>query len=174
MLAKRYAKALFELAKHQGIIEQIWAEISAIEKYRQEIPRFRLLLDDVNIPLERKKNLIQTIITSFALSGLLKNFLLLLADKGLNNLFGLIVAQYLKIKAGFEKIIHVKVEVAADKYVFQARSKVEEILSRQFAQKVVCEVKVNPDLLGGIVLKVGDKVFDNSILGRLERMQKEV
>ncbi len=173
-LAKRYAKALFELAKERGIIEQIWAELSALAKYRQEISHFRLLLDDPSVFTERKKTLIQTIISTFALSDLLKNFLQLLADKKIFYLFELIVANYLTIKHGFEKVVLVKLEIADEKYVFQVRSKVEEIISREFGKKVACEVTVNPELIGGMVLKIGDKVLDNSVLGKLKNMYKEL
>lgn len=74
----------------------------------------------------------------------------------------------------FERMAHVKAQVANPSLVSTIKDRIEKILSDTLKKKVVCETRVDPSLIGGAIVKIGDIVVDASVVGRLERMKEDL
>jgi F-type H+-transporting ATPase subunit delta len=174
VISRRYAKALFELALQQGLIESVKDQLFLITKTWQEVTRLRLILTDKKIARSRRKLILSEIADKYELSILVRNFLFLLLEKELLELLGSIANEYQVLKNAADQIVVVSAKVADNSLVERAKNQVEEIMDKVLKRKVNCQVEVDPAIIGGLSLRIGDTVIDNSLLGRLQKMQQEL
>ena len=174
VISRRYAKALFELALPQGLVESVQNQLFLLARTWQEISRLRLILTDRKIARSRRKLILSEIADTYQLATMVRNFLFLLLENELLDLLGSIANEYKVLKNAADQIVVVRAKVANNSFVEKAKSQVEEIMSKALKRKINCQVEVDPAIIGGLSLRIGDTVIDNSLLGRLQKMQQEL
>lgn len=169
-IAKRYARAFYEIA----------AEESQLEKYYQELRSFSAIIND-NKDLKdflanpvfdqnEKKSVVESILQKTDISGLTANFLKLLADKQRIVILSDIVDCYRELMDEALKTVRASVKTAFPLSAELIRN-LQQGLEAQTRKKVDMTVIEEPSLLGGIVVKVGDTVYDNSIRTQLNNIR---
>lgn len=173
-LARRYASALFDLAREDGRVGEILGELQSFKEAQDKVPSLCKSLEDKEVPHRSKQQIIFEIAKMLRLSPLCQNALLLIIEKNRLELFGSIVESYRKMAEEFERMTHVRAQIANPLLVSTIKDRVEKILSDILKKKVVCETMVDSSLIGGAIVRIGDIVVDASISGRLAKMKEEL
>ncbi len=170
-VVRSYASALFDLAVRDGREDEYGEALAFTASLVKDLPAFRVFLETPRIPAVEKKKVIRTALD--ALPAPVVNFLLLVVDKRRQRLIGDMAIAYRDLLDRERGRVRVEVEVAhpLDE---EAAFEVRERLSSFFGKEAVPEVHVAPDLIGGIVFRRGDTVFDGSIRRRLRGLRKEL
>lgn len=173
-VAKRFARAIIELAKEQGAVETTLRELNLIGESMRKVPPLRILMDDKIVPLNEKKKIIRELADLFSFSKLTTNFLLYLTEKNRFSLFNDIAKEYHNIFDTLSNLARATAAIAEPSLVDSTRQRIEQILSRATGMKVICETNVDRSLIGGAVVKIGDLSLDASITGKLNNMREEL
>lgn len=171
-LSTRYAKSLLDLAVVKGNLETIHADMLSIEASIKGSRELRLLLKSPIINSDKKHNVL-TAIFKGKLDAMTQTFIDLMVKKGreqyLYDVAEAFIVQYNK----FKHITKVKLTTAAatDKKTVDAI--VNDVKAKMNLEHVELELAVDPELIGGFVLKYEDKLFDASIARQLNLMRKD-
>lgn len=169
-VAHRYAEALFQVAEAQGNLDKVDQDLAAIAQILADHPDMSRLWDSAVVSTEDKKSIVRQLFES-KIEGITYNTLLLMLDKQR----GASIAQ---VQAAFRERYNVhrkRLKVTVRTVMPMATDETEElrrVLAQATAREIEMEATLDPDLIGGIVVTVGDKVIDNSLRGRLEALAR--
>jgi F-type H+-transporting ATPase subunit delta len=170
VVAKRYAKALFQLAQQKGLVTETENQLKLIVDVVESNADVRAFLTAPNITLEiKKKTLIQAFGTEA--SPIVLNLVSLLIERGREGELPAVLVAYLQV-AG-DALGRSDAHVSS----FQPLSDGEQsMLADKFGallnKKIRVTNSVNPELLGGLTVRIGDTLYDGSLRGKLERLDK--
>ena len=170
-IAEVYARALFEAAKDNDVVDRIHDELAEVDEALQEDKDLRLFFFSPYFTSDEKKEAIRKVVDGA--DERLLNFLELLAERHRMPLLPRIRRQFDGLWAEEEGLLPVSVTSAVE----LDESLVKEIGTRiqdQTGRKVELSANVDPDVLGGLVVRVGNMVLDASIRNRLEQLRKQV
>ncbi len=171
--AKRYARALFLLAREAGREAQTAQELEAA---RDIISTHRELSDFLLRPWIRggvKRSVVATVAREAGYSEVVTNFLGLLAVRGRLDHLSEIVNVYRRLVDDAHGLARAEVASAVP-LTEGERREVADGLGRAVGRRVVIEDRVDPTLLGGFVARIGSLVFDASINGQLARLRERL
>ncbi len=169
-ISKRYAHAFFEIAEKDKNLERYYTELN---KFSSIIAQNKALGDFLFNPIfeqENKKKVLEKIISKLKFSSMTVNFLKLLVDKKRIDSLSDIVACYRQLMDEALKKVRVNLKTAFPlslKLQDYINSKMEKITGR----KVEITMETDPGLLGGIVIGVGDTLYDGSVKNQLNNMR---
>ncbi|MBI4534433.1 MAG: ATP synthase F1 subunit delta [Candidatus Melainabacteria bacterium] len=173
-VAAQYAQAMLDLAQDSGgqVDETVLIELEVVNKVIALTPELGLVLEHPAVTGLEKKHLL---IDAFKgkIGDLTLRLLEFLADRRKLNLLKYIEARYREL-LNVAKGKVVATLVSADTLSKEAVASIEEKLARQLGKKVECEIQVDRSLIGGVVLQVGDQVFDGSLRGKLRALEKQL
>lgn len=173
-LARRYALALFDLAYEVKRVKEIQEELQRFDETLKKVPTLYIVLEDKEVSFKSKQNVIAEISKTISMSLITQNAIMLIVEKGRLGLFDSIAESYRKMAEEFECLTRVEAWVANPSLVQTVKDRVEKILSDTLKKKVVCDTLVEPLLIGGAIVKIGDIEIDASIAGRLAKMKEEL
>ena len=168
-----YAQALFELANEDKSLTKVEEQVVAISKLINESEEFRYLIKNPTTSIEDLTKVIETISEKNNFDNLLKRFLVFLIQKRRFFYLEKILSDFIEVcsKARGE----IKAELFSAKELNETDiSKIKEELSQNFGAKIQLNYKFDPSLIGGLVLKVGSTMVDNSIKNKLQQIQKQM
>jgi F-type H+-transporting ATPase subunit delta len=166
----RYAVALFELAKDQGQLPDVERDLASFQKMLDESQDLRRLVRSPVISAEEQAKALAAILAKARVSGLTANFLKLIARN--RRLFA--AADMLK---GFRALLaRERGEVTADVASAHALTpeqmqQLSDTLRIAIGKNVQINTRVDPSLLGGLIVKVGSKMIDNSLRTKLSNLK---
>jgi F-type H+-transporting ATPase subunit delta len=166
-----YANALFEAALEQDRLEPVRDELRQVVDAEAEVPELRELLRNPQLDPRARAAAIEAVFDGG--EELVRNFLLLLADKGRTDSLDEIAREYERLVAEHEGIVHAELTTAVELSDEEARKLLDRI-EQASGRKVEATRSVDPDLIGGIVLQVGSHRLDASVRGRLDRLRREL
>ncbi|OXS79002.1 F0F1 ATP synthase subunit delta [Domibacillus enclensis] len=170
--AKRYAIALFELAKEQKQVVEIEQELRVVKQVFGESKELLTVLEAPKLSAEQKQAMI---VSAFGqASAPVVNTLKLLVQRHRTNEIPAVCDEYITL-ANEER-------GTADAIVYSVRplSPIEETaVSQAFSRKVGkqtlnIENIVDPNLLGGLKVRIGNRIFDGTLRGKLNRLEKKL
>lgn len=170
-IARRYAGAIFDIGLKQNTLDQTLADMQEIAKLFS-IRKLAYLLREPNIPAERKEKAIRQGLASKVLPTSL-NLALLVVQRGLVELMPNMARELKQLVLDYknEAIAEVTTATQMDK---TQRSQVQHALERMTGKKIQLETRVQPNILGGVVARVGDQVIDGSVERRLKLLQQQL
>jgi F-type H+-transporting ATPase subunit delta len=170
-VASRYAKSLLDLAQEQGKLEEVNRDMQLFEKVGKENREFLLLLKNPIITHDKKLSILRAIFKGRVNDLTLAMFeiivkkqreaILFSVSKEFHNLYNIV--------KGIENAEVISVTPLTE----QLRSRFKEIIKREFGKEVELHEKVDKELIGGYILKVGDKQIDESIKGKLQTLKRQ-
>jgi F-type H+-transporting ATPase subunit delta len=166
--ARRYAKALFELAQAQKAQEAIGNELSQIVNAIAD-PAIEKVLLLPTLPLKARKDIIEQIVASAKLHPTLSSFLRVLADNDRLTMLKDVHGAYQALLEAASGKVRAQIRTAAALSANDLRSLVDAF-SRRTGKTVIPTVTVDPTLLSGIVVEIEGKVYDASLQAQLQRM----
>jgi F-type H+-transporting ATPase subunit delta len=166
-IARPYAQGVFQLARTQGALAQ-WSEMLEFAAAVARDPNMRELLGS---PRLTKQQMAQVFIDICGdrLNEQGKNLIRLLADNRRLPLLPAIAERYNELRAEAEATVNARL-ISAQPTTEAARNQVAEALSKRLNRKVTLTTEMDPQLLGGAIIRAGDLVIDGSVRGRLERL----
>jgi F-type H+-transporting ATPase subunit delta len=171
VIARTYAKALFEAAKAQGRLDAVRGELDSFVKALHDVPELDALLRNPELDPPAKARTLGELLAGA--DELVRNFLRLVAEKGRAPLIEEIAGEYEAIVAAEEQILNVELTTAYELSDQEAGSIVKQI-EQASGRRVEAQRSVDPDLVGGLVLKAGSLEVDSSVRGRLTRLRREL
>ncbi|HET7807895.1 MAG TPA: ATP synthase F1 subunit delta [Gaiellaceae bacterium] len=166
-----YATALFEAARDQGKLEVVRDELAQIVQAEAEVPELRELLRNPQLDPRARAAALKAVLAGG--EELLRNFLLVLSDKGRTGQLEEISRELERLVAEHEGVVHAELTTAVELSDEDARALLRRI-EEASGRKVEATRSVDPGLIGGIVLQVGSHRLDASVRGRLERLRREL
>ncbi|MGR8979626.1 MAG: F0F1 ATP synthase subunit delta [Gammaproteobacteria bacterium] len=168
-LARPYAAAVFKRAKETGSTGK-WSESLAFIATVLKDKNISAIVDNPKISNDRKSALMLDI-CSERVDPEGANFLKLLVQNKRLNLMSYIAGFYEEYKARDEGYIEVDV-FSAYTLTKEAKDQLASSLEKSLSKKVHMNVTVDKSLIGGVLVRAGDRVIDGSIRGQLKQMQK--
>jgi len=169
-VARRYAQTLFSIAKKAGQEEKIRNVLKFLEDALKEND-FRKIIYHRLIPPEQKEQLLQALLPN--LSPIMKNFLRVVLSRGWERALIPIVQEYDKILDNTAGIKRIEVSTAYELPPEQ-KEEVEREIAKLAGARVRLTWQVNPSLLGGLSIRLNDRVVDASVKKRLELLAKRL
>ncbi|NLM32628.1 MAG: ATP synthase F1 subunit delta [Acholeplasmataceae bacterium] len=168
-LSFQYAKALYELANsnHQKILEQLDV-INQVVRNNEDFYKF---LTHPKIDDEDKKALIKETFIDF--EHLIIHFLYVLIDNKRIDYLDSIVTTYRNMYYEEKNIIHCEV-ISATSLSNENIEKIKNVLCAKFNKEILLDVKINPEHLGGLIIKHDDQVLDDSILTKMGNIREHL
>ena len=171
--ARRYAKALIEMAQERGMVEEAEEELSAFGRLFLKGASLYDWFNSPLVPVTEKKESVRRISEQGALSGWMKGLLDLLVEKRRCFLFPAIVEQYRMMADELLGRVRVRVHTAREMDE-ETRQLLEGQLKARWGERIEVETTVDQELLGGIVVEAKGMVMDGSLKGQLRRMRTEL
>src|SRR5919197_1552003 len=160
-----YARALFDAALEENRVEQVREQLEQLVEAEAEVPELRELLRNPQLDARTRRAALEDLLSGA--DELLRNFLLVLVDKGRTGQLEEIAREFERLVAEHEGIVHAELTTAVELSDEEARELLEQI-EKASGRKVEATRRVDPDLIGGIVLQVGSHRLDASVRGRPE------
>lgn len=169
-VTSRYAEALFEVAEEHKRIDNIEEDLEAVVQAFQEEGAEKLFMNP-RLDAEEKKKLIQTL--SGKITDEVLNFLKVLVDHHREEEIAGILKAYKAIANDHRGIVEAQVTTAAP-LTDDEKQKLAEQFGKALNKKVQLDEKVDPGLIGGILIRVGDRVYDGTVAGKLSRFKQSL
>lgn len=169
-VAINYASALFELAEREGALDEYASLIHAVADMYRDTPEFRLFLETPRVSLDDKKAVIRKVFGG-STPELFLRYLLVVIEKRRFRLLPEIDLAYREHVDEKEGRVRASVTLAHSADA-ELRQQIGRELSELFDREVVATYKEDADLLGGIVIRVGDRVMDGSVRRRLRDLKQ--
>jgi F-type H+-transporting ATPase subunit delta len=164
-----YAEALISLAQEQNIANEIGDNIRSIVSLLSESSEFKSFLENPLLKAEEKKAVLRAIVGE-EINHYLLNFLLLLVDRRRIIFIEGICQKYLELLRKLNNAVLAEVTSAVRLYEGEAERLSQKIKQLTGAATVEIVTKVDPDIIGGVIIKVGSQVYDASLRGQLRRI----
>ncbi|MBR3723555.1 MAG: ATP synthase F1 subunit delta [Selenomonadaceae bacterium] len=171
-IARKYAGAMFELAKEEGKLEAYGKDLKKVKSEFFSVPGVREFFANPQVEQKAKKELI-TKVCSGEVATKVYHFLMLLADKRRIAIFPEIEDMYQSLSNQARGVYtadvwYVKKLSSGDEK--SLRNKLEKVTGK----KITLRLHEDKSLIGGLVVKIGDRRIDGSIAGRLGTLSKEL
>lgn len=166
VLAKRYSRALFNLALEQKAIEQYGAELDGFNQVLRDLPDLGNALRNPLYPEGVKKTIFLKVAAQMELSPIVKGFLSLLVEKKRIQHLPEIADYYHRLIDEHSNISRAKVK-AAVKLEDAEIGEIAAALEKKIGKKIIVEFEQDPSLLGGVFAQIGDFVLDGSVKRQL-------
>ncbi len=170
--ASRYAKSLIDLATEQQVLEQIKNDMVLFGQVVDDNRELEAILKNPIVPLDKKAGIIQGLFGK-QIHDISARYFQLVVSKGRSSILFEISKQFVKQYQVIKGIVTAEV-TSATSLSAEAKASIEAIVKREMQANVVLfKEKVDPKLIGGLILKVGDRQFDASIAGGFNKLKKE-
>lgn len=173
ILATRYARAIYNLAKDSNEQDTVFNEMRAIDEAFSSDAEIKNFLSTPMIRPGDKIKAVEGLLSKVKVSDSLKNFVLVLAKKGRLPLFSDIVTSFQQISDESHGVTRGEVRSAAVLGP-EDRKRIEDLVGKATKKKVILTYKEDPTLLGGLVAEVGSFTFDDSLTSHLSRINEQL
>jgi len=159
----KYSNALFNVAKKGGQLDKISAELENIKYLYRKEPTFKLLFETKRINQKIKKNIIKNILVNF--DSFISELLYILIDNKDSKILINIIDKFQNLS---------KKEHSTSEIEIITSAKLDDTTQQFLSQKLNCNLKATVDasMIGGLRLRQGNKIFDNSISYQLKQLKK--
>jgi F-type H+-transporting ATPase subunit delta len=171
IIAKRYAKALFSLAKEEAKIEQYGEELAGLVRLFETTPELADAIQNPLYPEAARKSIFASIAASAGLTPIMKSLVNLLIERNRVVSLGEISEYYSGLIDEHANVARAKVSAAVpleDKVVQEIALSLEKMTGK----KIVVEFQADPELIGGVVARIGDLVLDGSVRTQLFNLRE--
>ncbi len=172
-LATGYAQALFEVADKRGGADDIEKDLEGIKDLFGTDKKFRDILYHPSITRTEKKDIIGKIIAPHCSSKWVKNLLFILVDKRRERMLDFLPDVFKGVAGRIRGVVSVKVQTVFP--LTETRlDKLKRNLEKLTKKKVELETEVNNEIIGGMVIRIENKIIDGSVVNHLKNLKKNL
>jgi F-type H+-transporting ATPase subunit delta len=166
----QYANALADVALAQGAAEPTAKQLSAFGAAYEEFAELCTSLESPAVPVEAKHGVIEKVVSRLGASKILRNFLFVIADRHRTHLLPEIVTTFQQVLRQRQGIAEAEISSAVELSAAQ-KTEFAKTLARLTGKKIETKYSLDPALLGGAVVRIGDTIYDGSLRSRLNEMR---
>ena len=165
LISKTYGDALFEVAAEEDKLESHLEEVEAVLDVLKENEEYIKIIGYPRIPVEEKKAMIESAFKD-KVSDDMVGFLTVIVEKG----------RFSKIERVHEaeKIGTAEIKSAVELSEAQKKAVEDKLLTTTQYKKIIAKYSVDESLIGGMVIRIGDRIVDSSVKTKLETMAREL
>ena len=171
-IANNYAKALFKIGKEQNSVDKFYEQLKDIVGIIKNSNDLKTFFENLLVSANDKKEVIYKIFgKDFDLQII--NLLNLLAD---NKRMELVDTVYYCFEKLYERICNIKRITVASAIELNSASKkrLEKIIEIKTGSSIIPSYKIKKDIIGGLIIKIGDKIIDLSLASKINDMEKQL
>ncbi len=169
-LAGRYATAAFELAREDGALDALGADLMALKSWLGTSPELNRLVRSPAFSREEQEVGMEAVLTEAKASPLAKKFVLLLTRKRRLFILADVIGAFDALLARHRGEVAASVTSARALDV-QETEELKRVLKENLGREPKLELNVDPSLLGGIVLRIGSRMIDSSLRTKLDGLR---
>lgn len=172
-LAERtYAQALFEVAIEKNTLNRFGEELTYLQQLFNDNPMFYDLYKTPQISSEDKKAMFEEVFKD-QLSLEVMNFLKILLDKRRTGIFQGIEIEYRRLADAYNHIVEA-VAITAVPLKEEEKLKLQNKITSSTGKNVRLTNEIDPSVIGGVLVRMGDKVIDGTIRSRLNELEQDL
>jgi F-type H+-transporting ATPase subunit delta len=172
-IARRWARAIFEIGKETGSVKRLEADISAFAETYAESAELSGVLDNPLVPEAAREAIVVEIAGKLNVSDIAKNTLRLLARKRRLAALPDVARQLARLADEDQNVLRAEV-TSAGPLPADYLDKLAQELTKATGKKVVVSHKQDKSLIGGVVTRIGDRVIDGSVRARLDGFRESL
>jgi len=170
--AARYAKSLIDLSTEQNVLEEMMKDMVLFEEVVGQNSELEAILKNPIVPLDKKAGILNDVFGN-KVHQITQTFLKLVVNKGRSGILFETSKQFINQYQFIKGIVTAEV-TSATALTDDNKTEIVSLVKKELgAKEVIIKEKVDEKLIGGFILKVGDKQFDASIAGGLNKLKKE-
>jgi F-type H+-transporting ATPase subunit delta len=166
----QYANAMADVALGQGAGELAAKELQSFGAAYAESAELRTFLASPAVSVEAKHAVIEKIVARLRASKIIRNFLFVIADHRRTQLIPEVIAAFHEVVRQRQGIAEAVVSSAVELTAAQ-KKEMAATLARLTAKRIEARYALDPALLGGAVVRIGDTIYDGSLRSRLNEMR---
>jgi F-type H+-transporting ATPase subunit delta len=168
--AKRHAQAVFQLALERGELEKWLEDLKTIATTLSQ-PQLMAILESPKVHLDEKMELISRCLPG--VSQLALNLVYLLVARRRLRLIDEIASEYQRLADAYQGLEHAEVTTAIP-LDEEDRKRLSERLAELTGTRIMLSTKVDPNVIGGFVVRIGDRLIDGSTKSKLDSLRKSL
>ena len=170
LISERYGSALYDLASEKKCIDSILNDFEVAEKVLKESSELRQVIRSPLVNSDEKLNILLKIFSQINLHDLTTTFLKVLSDNKRISILISIILQFKKINS--EKRGDITADItSADELSEDEKNNITNQLKNSLGQKLSLNFDVDKDIIGGLIVRVGSKMIDTSILNKINKLK---
>lgn len=166
----QYANALADIALEQGAAEPVWKQLSEFGAAFAESAELRTFLATPGVEREVKHGVIEKLAARMSASKIIRNFLFVMVDNQRTPLLPDILEAFQQVIRRRQGVAEAEVSSAVNLNDAQ-KTQLLQTLERLTSKKIQAKYALEPELLGGAVVRIGDTIYDGSLRSRLNEMR---
>jgi F-type H+-transporting ATPase subunit delta len=170
-VASRYAKSIIDLAVEQNALELVKKDIELFVETCRENPALQAILKNPIISLDKKANILDGLFGD-KLHKMILSFFHIVIRKGRSEILYATAKEFISQYNIIKNVVKATV-TSASTLSKENIAQIEDVVKQATKGEVILSAQVDPDLIGGFILKVGDKQFDTSLSSKLNKLKKE-
>ena len=171
-IARNYAEALFSVGERDGQTERYAEVLESLAGAIAADPHIAIALDSPRVPKDTKADILARALSGHTTDTFIR-FLRAVVKRNRQGLFGTIAQQYHALVDIKFNRVHAGVTMARMPNAEMQRAIADE-LSRALKQEVIPHFREDSSLLGGVLVRIGDRVMDGSVRRRMARLRKQM
>lgn len=169
-VASRYAKSILDLAQEKGTLEQVKIEIEEVAKVIKSSSELKAVLANPIVKTDKKQNILKALFEG-KVSTEVSSFFDIMVRKGRGELVYATALEFIREYNELKGIVKAEV-VSAQPLSEDNVQSLGNAIAQQINANVILTNKVDSSLIGGFIIKVGDKQLDESIAGKLNKLER--
>lgn len=170
ILAKRYAKALFDLAVEGKLVDKIEADLVGLNNLNNESADFASFVANPVIPRSEKEYAMQSVLKNAKANDLTVKFFVTLAANSRLDVIDSIYTEYKKLVLEYNNQAIARV-VSAKTLTKAHITNIKKALNASSGKKITIEPEVDEKIIGGLIVKMGSVMLDASVSGKLNKLE---
>lgn len=172
-LAQRYAQALFDLCVENKQLETVGSQLQKMVDLLADSHELHHLFTHPVFPLEQRKSIVRTIADKSQFLPVVQNFLLLLLEQQRGALLLSIQQTFQELQDKHQNRVHIDA-ITSREVSSEFLKQLEQQLKQTTQKDVVLHVSTDTSLVGGVCIKMGDRMLDGSLRTRLQQMKEQL
>lgn len=169
----QYANALADIALEQGAAEPSAKQLENFGEAYAQSAELRTFLASPAVSVEAKHGVLEKILKRLGASKIIRNFLFVIADHRRTPLIPEIIATFQQVIRQRQGVAEAAVSSAVEMSAAQ-KKELAATLARLTGKKIEPKYSIDPALLGGAVVRIGDTIYDGSLRSRLNEMRTKL
>lgn len=169
-VSRRYAHALYDEAEGQNRVEAVDEDVDLLRQSLAETHEFARFVESPAIPRDKKKDVLRALLAE-RVDALTLRFLLLMVEKDRETLLPSILNTYRDLRDEQRGVVEVGARVPASLGDHE-RARLTDRLEAMTGKKIRLQVEEQPGLIGGLVIRIGDRVYDGSVRQKLDNLRE--
>jgi len=170
-ISRRYARALFTLGQQDGSYSEYGRELDEFVNHYKQNADFRYVISSPLFTMEDKKKILNMVLNKAGFSSMTRNFFNVLMDKNRIGSIESISDYYSRLADEASNIVHARI-ITAMPLEKETLNRVVSTFEGLISKSVRAEVMEDPDIIGGIIVRIGDTFWDGSLRAQIEGLRE--